>query len=299
MRYYLCVAMVLWSGVVPAGVSQWIPFEKERGHITIPVTLNGEATTAILDSGSAGNGISEQFLERHEGEYGTGGQVTLSGLGGTRRVNLVHDIQVGMFGAQFELDQLAPMRIRSFDLLVGLPFFQDFILQIDYPQSRLRLIDHESLDLRKVANVKMKRQRGAPHPIVEVNLNDEYKTWLMLDTGNSSGILMRRFDALRFGWLEEYGTEKARGIGANGVVVGTQRFNLPMLEIGPYTLENVIITVPAEGQKSFVDQGASHGSIRDINKKDSRGILGYDVLKHFVVTIDFKHSRLHIEPQYD
>lgn len=101
---------------------------------------------------------------------------------------------------------------------------------------------------------------------------------------------MRRFDALRFGWLDDYGTEEARGIAVHGVVVGTQRFNLPMLEIGPYTLENVIITVPAEGQKSFGDQGASHGSIRDINKKDSRGILGYDVLKHFEVTIDFKHS---------
>ncbi len=277
-----------------AGVSQWIPFELSHGHITIPVTLNGEPATAFLDTGASGNGISERFLEEHEGEYGTGRQIIVTGVYGSRRVNLINNIQVGMFGSEFRLDQLMPGYFGRAELLIGLPFFEQFIVQLDYPNSRMRLIDHESLKLRKAANVKMKRQRGSAHPIVQVNLNDEYKTWVMLDTGNSGGLLMRRTDAERYDWLERFGTEQILGAGINAVAVN-ERFNLPTMTIGPYMLENVIITVPAEGQWTNVGQGSSHGSIRDRTKKDSKGILGYDVLRHFVVTIDFKNTLLHLE----
>lgn len=294
-----CLGMVLglfWSVSAAAWVSEWIPFQHDRGHITIPVTLNGESTTAILDTGASGNGISEAFLRRHEGEYDHGRYIVVRGVYGERRVRLADNIQVGMFGSNFKMDQLMPMRIGSFDFLVGLPFFENYIVQIDYPNSRLRLIDHKSLKLRKVANVKMKRERGSSQPLVRVNLNDEYKPWVTFDTGNSSGLLLKRFDAERFDWLEKYGTVDSRSIGVNAVVAKTERFNLPMLKIGPFTLENVMITVPGEGQKSNIGDDTLGGSNRVLNNFNSDGILGYDILKHFIVTVDFKRSLLHLEP---
>ena len=200
-----------------------------------------------------------------------------------------------MFGSNFRLDQLMPLGVRSVELLVGLPFFDNYIVQIDYPNKRLRLIDHKSLNLKKIANVRMKRERGTQHPLVQVNLNDEYKPWVVLDTGNSSGLLMPRKHAKRKGWLERFSSEDALGVGVNAMVSRNQRFNLPMLEIGPHVLENVIITVPAEGQKTLVGEGAAHGSRKGISKKTSKGILGYDVLRHFIVTIDFRRSLLHME----
>ncbi len=295
MRNILVVLMLLAGSPAIAGVSQWIEFDDRRGHITIPVTLNGQAAQAILDTGATGNAISEQFLAEHVGDYGKGKSIMVRGVYGERRVNLVNNIQVGMFGSNFRLDQLMPMRLGSIELLVGLPFFDNFIVQIDYPNKRLRLIDHESLSLRKVANVKMKRERGSQHPLVQVNLNDEYKPWVMLDTGNSSGLFLPRRDAERKGWLEKYSTQDSLGVGVNAIVNRNQRFNLPQLEIGPYSLENVIITVPAEGTKSTVGEGADHGSRKNISARSSKGILGYDVLRHFIVTIDFRHSLLHIE----
>lgn len=294
-RIALLSVLIFCSSSVFAGISQWIQFDDRRGHVEIPVTLNGVAARAILDSGASGNGISEHFLVEHIGNYGKGKSIIVRGVYGDRRVNLVNNIQVDMFGSEFRLDQLMPLAIGSMDLLIGLPFFENYIIQIDYPNSRLRLIDHDSLDLKKVANVKMKRERGSQHPLVRVNLNDETTPWVILDTGNNSGLLMPRKEAKRKDWLERFGTEDSLGVGVNARISRNERFNLPTLGIGPYTLENVIITVPAEGQVTTVGERPSHGSRRDLTKKSSKGILGYDVLKHFIVTIDFRRSRLHIE----
>lgn len=291
-----CVLLVLsCTFSAHAGVSAWIPFDSTAGHISIPVTLNGEETRAILDSGATGNGISERFLERHEGEYTTGGKITLSGLTGTRTVRVVNDIEINMFGADIKMNELWPTRMARADLIIGLGFFQNFILQIDYPNSRLRILTHDVMDLKKFANVKMKKSGGSLQPMVRVTLNNEHKVWLMLDTGNSTGIYMPRSIAVHLGWLEEFGTADVRIAGINSVSDNLS-FNLPEISMGPYTLENVVMVVPAKGQKTNVGKKRSTRVGSRLNKSTSEGILGYDVLKHFIVTIDFKRTLLHLEP---
>jgi hypothetical protein len=166
-------------------------------------------------------------------------------------------------------------------------------MQIDYPNSQLRIITHDSLKLRKLANVRMKRAAGSQQPIVNVDMNGEADLWLTLDTGNNSGILIPRRSATRFDWLEKYGTTEAR---LAGVTKSTdvERFNLPELTIGPIALENVIVIVPGEGERTNVGKGVMAKTGTRIKEISSDGILGYDVLKHFVVTIDYKHSLLHL-----
>jgi len=295
LRSALAFLAVLWSAAAGAGVSPWIPFESDRGHISIPVTLNGEETRAILDSGATGNGISERFLAAHEGEYKHGRKIRVTGVMGTRDVRLADGIDIGMFGANFTIGELMPMRLHSFDLIVGLPFFENYILQIDYPNSRLRIIDHGSFDLKPHANVKMKRIGGRGAPVVKVRLNDQWSPWLLLDTGSNGGVFIKRGDAERFDWLETFATVEGRVRGVN-TVGETERLNLPLMTIGPFTLENVIVTVQAEGEKTNVGQELQMQTGTRLKKADSDGLLGYDVLKHFIVTIDFKRSLLNFEP---
>ena len=281
-----------------AGVSAWVPFDSDGGHISIPVTLNGIQTRAILDSGSTLNGVSERFLSEHEGDYSVSKEMIVSGVHGSRRVRPVDGIDISMFGTSFKIDRLVPFRIYSADLVIGLAFFQNFILQIDYPNSRLRIITRDALDLKDAANVKMKKSGGISQPMVKVELNDEYKAWLMLDTGNTTGIYMPRKPAIRYGWLEKYGTADVRIAGATKVST-SQSFNLPKMTIGPFTLENVIALVPAEGNETNVGRESSTRTGSRIKKDHSDGILGYDVLKHFVVTIDYKRSLLLLAPPAD
>jgi hypothetical protein len=295
MRVFIVILTLLWSFSACAGVSVWIPFDSGRGHISIPVTLNGEESRAILDSGATGNGVSERFLERHEGEYSNGKQVLLEGINGVRKVRLVNGLDIEMFGTSFKIDHLMPLRQYSGDLVIGLRFFESFVLQIDYPNSRLRILTHDVLDLKEHANVKMKKSGGSAQPMVEVDLNDEHKLWLMLDTGNNTGIFMPRSVAVRHNWMEEFGAADSLVSGVTKVS-SVQRFNIPTMTIGPFTLENVIVMVPGEGEKTTVGKGSSAKPGSRLKKDKSDGILGYDVLKHFVVTIDFKRSLLHLAP---
>lgn len=296
MSLFFAMVFIFWAHGAKAWVSDWIQFELSNGHITIPVILNGKETRAMLDSGSSGNGISTRFVRENEGAFKYGRFINLRSVNETRRVRLIDDVEIGMFGQNFRMGELMPISTGRFDLLIGLPFFEKFIVQIDYPNSRLRLADRDAMNLKDVANVRMRRARGSSHPIIKVALNDEYEPWLTLDTGNSAGIYMRRIDALRFGWLEEFPTQDARSVGALGHVVDMEKFHLPTLRIGPYTLENVAITVPASGEKSNVGEQQAASLESRLTNNQSDGILGFDVLKHFVVTIDYKRRLLHLAP---
>lgn len=293
MKFTVCVIALTLSIDLSAAVSEWIPFDSDGGHISIPVTVNGVETRALLDSGAAGNGISERFLAAHEAEYKQGRQVIVTGIAGKRKVRLIDGLKVGMFGAEFKIDQMMPIRLRTADVLIGLGFFNNFILQIDYPNSQLRIITHDSIKLRKLANVRMKKAAGSPQPIVKVDMNGEANLWLTLDTGNNTGILIPRRSATRFDWLEKYGTTESQLAGVT-TTTDVERFNLPELTIGPIVLENVIVIVPGEGEMTNVGKDVNAKLGTRIKKTSSDGILGYDVLKHFVVTIDYKHSFLHL-----
>jgi len=294
-RMLVALLLMAWVSSAAANVSPWIPFENANGHITIPVTINGEATTAMLDSGAFGNGIARSFLSRHEGGYTSGKKQRLRGVNGTYEVRLVNGIQIGMFGSEFELNEIMPLNLYTSDLLIGLPFFNNFILQIDYPNERLRIIQRDALDLKPMSNVKMKRGRGSSMPLVRARLNGEYSPWLVFDTGSNGGLFLKRGDAERFGWLEDFASHESRVAGV-GRVASTERFYLPTVEIGPFTLENVIVAVPAEGEKTTVGKASSADLSTRMQTASADGIVGYEVLKHFVVTIDYKRNLLNLEP---
>ena len=293
MKFIVPAVLLVFSFNASAGVSTWIPFDSEGGQISIPVTVNGVAARAILDSGATGNAISEYFLSEHELEYKRGRRMIVSGIAGDREVSLVNGLQIGMFGADFEINKMMPVRMRSAAVLIGLGFFRNFILQIDYPNSQLRIITHDVIKLKKMANVRMKKAADSMQPIVKVDMNGEASLWLTLDTGNSTGILIPRRSATRFDWLEQYGTREMRVTGVNKSA-NVERFNLPELTIGPVVLENVIVLVPGEGEKTNVGREARTKVGTRLKKTGSDGILGYDVLKHFIVTIDYKNSLLHL-----
>ena len=295
MRTIIVILALFWATTSSSAVSEWVPFESHKGLILLPVTIYGEEAVALLDSGASGSAVSEHFLSQHEGKYSAGQEIILEGVHSKRKTNLINDVRLGLFGVEFELDKLLPLKIEFADFVIGMPFFDSFILQIDYPNKRLRVIEHESLDLKPFANVRVKRAHTSPQANVQVDFNGEYKPRLMLDTGSSGGVFLQRSKARKLGWLDRYPLVESASRGVNTEAT-TERFNVPLMTFGPYELENVIVAVPAEGAATNLDSIGddwTYGSRRRGNKSD--GILGYDVLKHFVVTLDLKHKLMHIE----
>jgi hypothetical protein len=66
----------------------------------------------------------------------------------------------------------------------------------------------------------------------------------------------------------------------------------------PYELENVITTVPSEGQSSNLGSGYNPGGGSRLQRGvKTNGLLGYDVLKHFLITVDYDKFQMHIYAQ--
>ncbi|TVP13247.1 pepsin/retropepsin-like aspartic protease family protein [Shewanella sp. KCT] len=293
-RKLLLPLLALLSAFPSLAVTNWVDFKIIDGHINLPVTINGIEGRAILDSGSQVNAINLSFINRHGFEFAKGGKINIKGVYGTETRQLFNNVNANLFGADIELDQLAGLRIghHEVQLLLGAGLLEKFIFQIDYPNQRMRLFERDSVDLAKLENIRMEMDRGTGQPVVQVGLNGEKKAWLILDTGNSGGLFLKRLMATENDWLDKFGKESGMGVGVNGMA-STDNFRMPEVEFGPFTLENVMVSVPGEGEVEQIS-GQASTSFSHIRGKNIKGLVGYDVLKHFVLTIDYKSGHMHV-----
>lgn len=298
MKLVTTLVLLCISGSAFAGVSSWIPVEIENGLVILPITLNGEPARAMLDTGASGNSISQYYLDAHEGEYSTGQGIIVTSPNERRRTAMANNIMLGILGTEFEIDQLVPAYYDDFDFIIGLPFFELFVVQIDYPGRRMRIMDHASIDMKKLANVKMRRDGDSGPPQVRVELNGEVKTWLMLDTGNAGRLMYGRANAERRGWLEKYPITQGEAVGINNVSSEIDLFRLPTVTIGPFEMENVLIGVSAGDfsiERTRRDSRTTGFRLKKGGSKKTDGILGFDVLQHYIVTIDVRRNRLNLD----
>ena len=280
-----------------AGMTEWYPFTLDDGHILVEIELDGIPTTAILDTGAEINGINNAFIKAHNLEFTKAGRTRINGVYGEDIRDRYNGVPVKLFGVDLTLNKLVNLNFGGRDrgLILGAGFFDDFVTQIDYPNQRIRLINKESIDMAKLRNVRAERDATSYMPIININLNNQKNAWLMLDTGMNGGILVERSIVRSKGWLD--GQFKVVQSDSAGVTRTQQieSFLLPSVTVGPFELENVIVSTPVEGQDITIadDVGEKTRTNSRIKGKRVDGLLGYDVLKHFVLTIDYDKGYVH------
>ena len=297
MRLLMIFVAMVMAMPASAAVSEWIPFDSSNGHITFDVKIDGKTVTAMLDSGATGNGVSQRWLDQNPGVWKKGRKVIIEGVHGERITNYADDVQIELFGVPMEFDDVAPLNLNNHDVLIGLPLFAGYIVQIDYPNSRMRIMDRKAVNLRKFENIEFKHSSGANHPVVRVNINDEFKPWLILDTGSNSGVLVSRQWAEQYGWLDKYATDA--GVSSGAVTTGSREFfRIPSFTFGPFKMADVEVAVPGDGEDMNIDNIRSDDRppTGKLIKRSVRpeGIVGYDVLKHFVLTIDYRRALMNV-----
>lgn len=293
MKFSLLFAALILSIPCQAAVSNWEPFEMRHGHITLPIKINGIESRLMLDTGANINSVSATFVAEHGGSLTSGGTMNVKGVYGTEKRRMYNNINLEMWGSTFNMDNMVALNMPGdIGLLLGTGFFEQFIVQIDYPNQKLRLLTRDSVDMRKLRNLKTKKISNMLS--VKVNLNGEKNLWLLLDTGASFGVVTKRMFAEEYGWLEEFTSEELIGAGANRTQVMSS-FQMPFIELGPFTIEAVPTAVPAEGQATTFGRPDATGTGSNIRGNKSSGIIGYEVLKHFVATIDYKRGYVHLE----
>lgn len=277
----------------PMDKDGWLPFELQGGIVTIDVEFEGKTRKAIIDSGAEINSISAGYVELKKNELQFGEKIRLKGVFGEETTPLVNAVPVKIFGHEVELNGLAPAQLGNAILLLGLPFLQNFIVQFDYPNQKMRLLPHSVVDMKKIANVEVKKSRNRNLPAIKVELAGGKSLWLTLDTGNSGGLVVSRMLAEEQDWLRDQLVLKHSVSGAvkSGQV---ETFTISYLKVGPYELENVLVTIPVDGEAMNI-RDSHRSSVNQLSKGTSTsGLLGYDILKHFVLTLDTKNWRAHL-----
>lgn len=288
----LLLCLVMFSQTVQA---QWQSFTLSNGNIVIDIEIDGHAARAILDSGASSHMISSTFVKKYGQDFTKLERIKVKGVYGKKKLQLYSNIPVNLFGTDVQLDKVLEGLGNGADLLLGGAFFQGAIIQIDYPNSRLRRLSQKSVDLKKHANVPMKRARGGRFPAIQVEHNGA-KVWLIFDTGNSGGVLVERGFAIDNDWLND--KTDVTELTSFGLFESStsQNFFLDSFKIGPYELEHVSVIVPGEDHINdfghYMNELATGTKI--VRGVKAKGLIGYDILKHFIVTIDYMKYRVNL-----
>lgn len=281
--------MAAITGLSHAGATQWIPIKVENGAFLIETRIGGIDGYSLIDTGASINGINQRFVRANKLDLGSRRSIDIIGA---------HRVSANLFGFDTELQDVADLNLGrpELQLILGAGFLRQFIVQFDYPNQRMRLLTRDMADMKKLSNVKSKPDQETGSVLAKVRLNDEHNTWLMVDTGATGSTLLDRGIATKRGWLNKFPNEVVLG---RGVISAGQleRFRLPSLKIGDFEIADTLVSVPAAGQKLelFRKETRTGSNLKRIQSK-SKGILGYDVLKHFVVTIDYRIGKVHLEP---
>lgn len=292
------VIVLAASLLVSAQVLGWEAMKLENGHIRVPSSVGGIEGYSVIDTGAQINAINSIFLHVHKLDFDRGShKVRIGGVYGEEVRTTYRQVPVTLWGAEIEFRDLVDLNLRNKDMqmLLGAGFLANFIFQFDYPNKRMRALPRDAVNLKQVKNVESRRDPAGGSPLVRVILDDR-KLWLTLDTGNSGGMIVDRAIALREKWLEKYAVTHSTSYGVIGSGV-KESFKLASLEFGPFELGNTLVSVPPKGEEwNIFERQSTTGSNVRRSRGKSRGLLGYDVLKHFVVTIDYKGGHVHIAP---
>jgi len=287
------IALPLHPDLALAGVTPWVDFQVRNGGVFVPITIAGESGYAKMDTGSSIHLINTKKIA-DKSRLGTGYKVTTTEIFGKNNEArpLFNKVAANLFGLDFEINSMLDSDLDENTIaVIGQPFFDEFVVQIDYPKNRMRLLDRNSIKLKKERNVEVRRN-AYNELLVEVELEGEKKR-LLMDTGTQSGILIGRQVAKQHNWLGMYPTTTGRSTRLDKVIT-TESFRIPTVKFGPFTIENVLVTVPGEGHQFAWDQDTTDFTGTRLKSLETEGLLGFDVIKHFLLTIDYKKGYLHV-----
>ena len=300
-RCWQAVALVITLLLsAPNAVAEdgWIPMEVHEGDVRIRTRISGIDGWSVFDTGAQVNAINGRFVAANNLSWKQGAAMKIQGVAATEQRRTFRKVPVELMGTTVEFKDLVEVTYGSpeYQLLIGAGFLQRFIVQFDYPNQRMRLLQRKAVNLRKVKNVRSRSDPDGGSLLVKVRINDESDHWLLMDTGYYGGVLIARDEAIRLDWLKRYPSRQASISGVNATRT-IDKLNLPKLEFGGFEIENPIVELPAEGESfDTFKKTKTTGSRINRRRQNHDGFLGYDVLKHFVVTVDYRAGHVHVAP---
>lgn len=207
---FLASAVGAWAEDKAA--TTWRPFDFSNGQVVFDVMIGGHPARAVLDTGSEVNGVSLPFLEAHEIPFERVGKIPVEGVHDTAWTPIVGGIPLELLGVKTEVGRAIGTQRTFPDSLLGQDFFEAGVVQIDYPNRRLRLLARDGVDVGKFANTTTRKLANSPFFEIRIKIEGE-DAWLALDTGFSGALYLDRRLADDFEWnaVEPEGSVQGQG----------------------------------------------------------------------------------------
>lgn len=273
-----------------------IPFKLINNLIFIPIKVNGETLTFLLDTG-----VEETVLfsldDKEQLSLYHLEKIMLKGLGGNNAAEAYkssrNTLEVnGFTDTEHEIYLILDQEF-NFSSQVGIPvngiigyhFFKNHLIEIDYVHKKVIVYNSNHVKISQKLNRSFKKEslmieESKPYYYSTVeNAGQRCEAKLLIDTGNSDAIwlFLNRTDQLA---LPAKNIDDFLGRGFSGNVYG-KRGRISRFTFGKHTFTNAIGTFP------------DSTSIQSVNfVKDRVGSVGGEVLSRFSVFFDYPNQSL-------
>jgi len=266
---------LLFACILSASAASAEPLIVDNGRLFIQARINGVATEALLDSG-AETSLFDPVLAA-KAHFGPGEKVKMKGSGGEQDVLVVGNVKIEALGRTIpsaevvvlDMTDLSTRLIkRPTKAIVGREVFDAGPVRIDLANRDVRALAEG--EAPKGVQLPLTAQNGIEAVPVTVG---QTPAQAVVDFGNGTSVMIGKELVARLG-LKTAGKVKGGGIGGEverDVVV------LPELTLAGKTFRDV---------RAGVDETSSRAEIN----------VGTPILKHFIVTADFKGRVAWFEP---
>jgi hypothetical protein len=192
LRLALFGLLLLVFGGEARGSRHEIPFEWENGLIWVKVTSKGKKLNFVVDSGAGATVLSYQTVQRLRlpvGEpwplYGAGVQSVAYAIGDFK--GSLHGVPLAteVFAVPLRKLKGRGWKYRKMDGMIGQDFFRGRIVEIDYKNRRLTLLD--SIEKRAKSH-RLPLRYAKDAMLVPVRVDGSQPQWVRLDTGCVSAL---------------------------------------------------------------------------------------------------------------
>jgi hypothetical protein len=279
--------------------STTLRFELIDDHIIVPVSVNAsEPLNFVLDSGAAATVILESqstnalLLEM-------GGKLSVSGVGTgpSPEAFVVADTDLSLGSVRLEGLSVVYLPLSSvpffnnldevyFDGVIGAPFFERFVVEIDYDRQLISFSEPGSVAARAALasagweELPLQIQSGLPYLATQISTATEHSVAvkLLVDTGYRGPVSLTPQTHAEIDEPLEYFAIVSQGLSGD---VHSRVAISEHMAIGSFQLDNLPVSYAVSG-------GESDGG--------SNGLIGNEVLSRFNLIFDYPNERMLVTP---
>lgn len=277
-----------------------IPFKLINNLIFIPVSINGEELTFLLDTG-----VEQTVLfsldENNEVKLFDLEKLKLKGLGSKDAIDSYkssknkvkiadlidsnHEIYI-ILDQEFNFSSQVGIPVNG---IIGYDFFKNHIVEINYDRKKIMVYDHNIKSINKRLNKSFVKdsitiEDKKPYCISNIKFGDQtIPSKLLIDTGNSDAVWVFTNKSNKI-TLPKKNIDDYLGRGFSGNVYG-KRARMTSFEFGKKTFEFPLVTFP------------DSTSIKSVNFVPDRiGSVGSAILSRFTIIFDYLNAKIYTKP---